>query len=261
MQPKLIEINGRPLAGGRLPAVCAPLVARTLELLLAEAAAVAAKKPDLLEWRVDFFDAIDDTQAVVEAARLIKQAAGGIPVLFTRRSMREGGEKIALAESEVIAMYRTVCASGHIDMIDYEMSNEVSDVREVRDFSRAAGVKLILSFHDFQGTPTSEFIRGKFEQGEQLGADVAKVAVMPRHMQDVLVLLGATLQASEQLTIPVVSMSMGGMGSVTRLCGWTFGSAMSFAVGQSSSAPGQMPIEDMNAALAVLRRSFGAPAL
>nr|MBA3774763.1 type I 3-dehydroquinate dehydratase [Ramlibacter sp.] len=58
MQAKAIELRGGPVGGGRVPAVCAPLVGRTREALLAEVAAVAARKPDILEWRVDFFEAI-----------------------------------------------------------------------------------------------------------------------------------------------------------------------------------------------------------
>jgi 3-dehydroquinate dehydratase I len=261
MQAKAIELNGRPIGSGGIPAVCAPLVGRTREKVLAEALVVAAKKPDILEWRVDFFEGIGDTAQVVDLAARIKQAAPGIPLLFTRRSSREGGENIALSETQVIALYRAVCASGHADLVDYEMGNEPAQVREVRELARDNSVKLILSFHDFERTPSLEVLGQRFEQAQRLGADVAKVAVMPRNMEDVLTLLSATLQASEKLDIPVVSMSMGGFGSVTRLCGWAFGSAMTFAVGEKSSAPGQMPIEDIDAGLAMLRRAFGKPQL
>jgi 3-dehydroquinate dehydratase-1 len=259
MQAKAIEFNGKPAGSSRFPAVCAPLVSRTREKLLAEVAVVAAKKPDILEWRVDFFDGITDSAQVIELAMRIKQAAAGIPVLFTRRSSREGGEKIALAEEQVISLYRAVCASGHVDMVDYEMSNAPAQVDQVRNMAQEHKVKLILSFHDFQRTPTLEFLAERFDQAQRLGADVAKVAVMPHGMEDVLTLLTATLQASQRLAIPVVSMSMGALGSVTRLCGWTFGSAMTFAVGENSSAPGQMPIADIDAGLAVLRKAFGKP--
>lgn len=261
MQAKAIEVNGRPAGSGRFPAVCAPLVGRTREKLLSEAAVVAAKKPDILEWRVDFFEGIGDTPQVVELAARIKQAAPGIPLLFTRRSSREGGENIALSEAQVIGLYGAVCASGHAEMVDYEMGNEPAQVREVRELAKDNNVKLILSFHDFKGTPSLQVLGQRFDQAQQLGADVAKVAVMPHNMEDVLTLLTATLQASEKLDIPVISMSMGGFGSVTRLCGWAFGSAMTFAVGESSSAPGQMPIEDINSGLAVLRKAFGKPQL
>jgi len=256
MHPKHIELNGAPLGGSRFPAICAPLVARTPAALLAETRAVAAKKPDLLEWRVDFFEQIADTSAVVEMAGAMKQAANGIPILFTRRSSAEGGEKISLPEEEVVALYRAVAASGHVDMLDFEMSNDPDHVRQVREMSRANRLKLILSFHDFSRTPPAAFITGRFAQAEALGADVAKVAVMPTAMEDVLTLLAATLQASQERGIPVVSMSMAGFGSVTRLCGWAFGSAMTFAIGQGSSAPGQMPIEDLTRALEILRQGF-----
>jgi 3-dehydroquinate dehydratase I len=259
MQPKAIQLNGKPLGGARFPAICAPLVGRTRQALLAEVTAVAAKQPDLLEWRVDFYEGIADTAAVVELAAGIRQGANGIPVLFTRRSSREGGEPIALSEDAVVALYRAVCESGHIDLVDFEMSNEPAHVRQLREISRSRAIPLILSFHDFQRTPALDVLNQRFAQAEQLGADVAKVAVMPRGMEDVLTLLTATLQASQELGIPVVSMSMAGLGSLTRLCGGAFGSALTFAIGQSGSAPGQMPIEDLNAGLAILRRTGGGP--
>lgn len=258
MTVRAIQLRGQPLAAGALPAVCAPLVARTRQALLAEAAAVAAKGPHLLEWRVDFFEGIADTGAVVELAGAIKRAAAGVPLLFTRRSSREGGEPIAIGEEQVIALCAAVCASGHVDLVDYEMGNEAAQVRQVREAARAADVQLVLSFHDFHATPPREALQQRFALAQQLGADVAKVAVMPRGMDDVLTLLAATLEASRTLQIPVVSMAMGGAGAITRLAGGLFGSALSFAVGQQASAPGQWPIEDLETALALLRRAGGA---
>ena len=258
MQPKAITLDGKPLGGARFPAICAPLVGRTRDALLAEAAAVAAKKPDLIEWRVDFFENVAQAKAVAELAQRIKGAVQGIPILFTCRSSREGGEKIALSQAEVVNLHRAVCESGQVDFIDFEMGNAPEQVRQVRDIARAHATQLILSFHDFQGTPAVADLIGRFAQAQQLGADVAKVAVMPRDMHDVLSLLDATLQSSRTLRIPLVSMAMGGPGAVTRLCGGAFGSAMSFAIGHSASAPGQLPIEDLDAGLAILRKALGA---
>jgi len=58
------------------------------------------------------------------------------------------------------------------------------------------------------------------------------------------------------LRIPVVSMSMGRLGAITRLSGWAFGSAMTFAVGENSSAPGQLAIEDVDTGLALLQKAL-----
>lgn len=262
MQPRPLLVNGQPLAGGRLPAVCAPLVARSEAALVEETRNVAAKRPDLLEWRVDFFERLADPPAVLRAAAAVRQAAAGLPILFTRRAQREGGQPIALDEPAVVALYEAILAGGHADLVDFEMDNDAAHLERVRAAARAAGTPLVLSFHDFQRTPDDAQLAARFAQARALGADVAKVAVMPQSLEDVHRLLGATLAASRTLDIPVISMSMGGLGAVSRLCGGVFGSALTFAVGAAASAPGQMPIEDVRAGLAVLARagSTGTPA-
>ena len=255
---KAIELRGKPVAGGKFPLICTPLVGRTREQILAEVQVVLAKKPDILEWRVDFFDGIANTSDVISVATAIKAGAAGIPLLFTRRSIREGGEKISLSEEKVIALYQAMCESRQIDLIDFEMGNDAAHIALVREAAKANDIKLVLSFHNFSFTPGLETLGQRFLQAEQLGADVAKVAVMPRSLEDVLTLLSATLSASQKLRIPLISMSMGPYGSLTRLFGWTFGSALTFAVGASSSAPGQVPIEDLNTVLAIVQKSLAA---
>ncbi|MEO7548710.1 MAG: type I 3-dehydroquinate dehydratase [Ramlibacter sp.] len=255
---KTISLPNHPALSGRFPLVCAPLVGRDRATLLAEAAAVAARGPDLLEWRVDFFEGIARTAEVAELTGALKQAAGGLPLLFTRRSAREGGEPIGLSEAQVLALYAAVCAQEQIDLIDFEMGNAPQDVTAVCAMARAHRIGLVLSFHDFQQTPAQASLVEKFSLAQELGADVAKVAVMPRRMEDVLALLAATLEASQKLAIPVVSMAMGGLGATTRVCGGAFGSALTFAVGQSGSAPGQMPIAGLSAALDLLRKAGAA---
>lgn len=255
MPARPIVLQDQALAAGRLPAICAPLVARTREALLAEIAVVAAKQPDLLEWRVDFFAAIANTTEVVATAKALHQAARGIPILFTRRSQREGGEPIAISEPQVLALYRAICDTGCVALVDFEMDNEPGNVVRMRELARSRKIPLVLSFHDFQKTPPRDELLAKFAKAEELGADIAKLAVMPQAMEDVHALLGATLQASHERGIPVVSMAMGPLGAISRVGGGVFGSALTFAVGASASAPGQMPIEDVRAGVAMLARA------
>ncbi|NCP39820.1 MAG: type I 3-dehydroquinate dehydratase [Rhodoferax sp.] len=254
--PQPITLNGQPIAGDKSPLICTPLVGRTREDILAELTVVIPKRPDVLEWRVDFFKQIGDTAAVIAAASAIKKEANGVPLLFTRRSIIEGGEVITLTEAQVIALYQAVCASGCVDLIDYEMANDMAHIGQIRDAAKTNGVQLVLSFHNFSCTPEPGAIAAKFLQAEQLGADVAKVAVMPKDLDDVLTLLAATRSASKTLRIPLISMAMGPLGAVTRLVGGVFGSSLTFAVGASSSAPGQIPIEDIRLVLTVLQQSM-----
>ena len=80
---------------------------------------------------------------------------------------------------------------------------------------------------------------------------------MPRDRADVLTLLAATAQADDKAKIPLISMSMGPLGAVTRMIGGAFGSSLSFAVGEGSSAPGQMPIADLKTVYDIIARARG----
>ncbi len=259
MANKTINIRGRKLGGESplVPLICAPLIGRTRERILAEAAIVAAKGCDLIEWRVDFFERIGETAAVLDAARDLRAAAGDMPIIFTRRSVNEGGEPISINDADVVRLYEVVSASQLVDFVDFEMGNDALLVRQVIATAHQHETRVILSYHNFTETPSQAFMVERFVEAEQLGADMAKVAVMPRDRNDVLALLAATALAEETAQIPLISMSMGALGAITRMIGGEFGSALSFAVGDSSSAPGQLPIADLNQIAEIIRRTRG----
>lgn len=252
---KLIEVQGKPLGGGALPIIITPLVGKTAAAILEEVAAIVPKNPDLLEWRIDFFAAIGDAKAVVDTALAIRKASGAIPVLLTRRNVTEGGNPIPIDEAAVVAMYTAACEARCVEIIDYELSNAPADLQRLRVVSKVNAVAMIMSYHNFQMTPDAATLDSKFVAAERLGADVAKVAVMPKSEQDVLTLLAATDRARQQVGVPLISMSMGGIGSLSRIMGWVYGSAATFAVGKSSSAPGQIAVEDLRTALAIVRKA------
>jgi len=256
MPQKIVDVRGRKL-GGETPLICTPLVGRKPEDVLGETTTVLAKRPDVIEWRVDHFDGIADTSLVRKVARDIRNAAGDTPIILTRRSIREGGAPIELDDEGVVRLYDAVCADHNVDFVDFEMSNEAEHVRRVIAAAHKESTRVILSYHNFSYTPGLEVLVQHFLEAERLGGDVGKVAVMPRDRTDVLTLLAATAQADAKVRIPLISMSMGPLGALTRLVGGVFGSALSFAVGAGSSAPGQMPIADLSAVYDVLHRARG----
>ena len=259
-QIKAVDARGRKL-GGDTPLLCAPLVGRTRARLLAEATRVLKQKPDLVEWRVDFFDAIGDTGAVVEAARALRDVVGKRPVVFTCRAESGGGERIALDREAIVALYDAVAASGLVDFVDFELDNDPAHVRRVRESTRRHDVRLILSYHNLAYTPGLDFLIDRVLEAERLGADVAMLQVMPTRRRDVLTLLSATEQADERARIPVISMAVGPLGAASRLVGGLFGSWLSFAVAESASAPGQIPLGDLVAVFDIIRRVRGGAML
>jgi len=248
---KILKIRDKIL-GGPVPLICLPLVAADQATLLAQAAEVCSFDPDVIEWRVDKFEAILDTDAVLAALGALREAIGNIPLIFTCRVIHEGGFQEIPAENR-LRLNKVVIASGLTDLIDTEMSNSEAMVAETKAACRSAGCPLILSYHNFDETPDEAFILDRLVTAGKLGADVAKVAVMPQTYKDVLTLLGATYTARiERLDIPIITMAMGEEGGITRIAGGLFGSDLTFAIGKASSAPGQIPISDLRKAWSAL---------
>ena len=258
-EPRHIELRGRPVGAGAFPLIITPLVGRTPAELEAELEAVVSKQPDMLEWRIDFFDGIADPALVRDTARAIRRAAGALPILLTRRNVTEGGHAVPISEPAVVDLLAGACEARWVDLIDYELSNAAADMARLRAVSTANGVALVASYHNFECTPDLDTLVGRFAEAGRRGADVAKVAVMPKDPQDVLTLLAATYRASRTLDLPLISMSMGGLGALSRVVGWMYGSAATFAVGKSSSAPGQITVEQLRAMLTAFRQAAGGP--
>ena len=253
---KPLILNGTAIGGGKEPLICTSLIAKNEAELLSELAIVVQKSPDIIEWRVDFFEEIGDVACVLSAAQKIRESAKGIPIIFTRRSTLEGGETIAINEDQVLEIYQAVCASKCVDFIDSELSRDPIHFKAALNAAHSNGIKLIASFHNFQLTPSKAEIVEKFVLAEKMGADIAKVAVMPRVIDDVLTLLSATIEGNRTIKLPIISMSMGPFGSLSRLFGWALGSSVTFAVCNKASAPGQVPIAELRTVLEIVHRSL-----
>ena len=115
---------------------------------------------------------------------------------------------------------------------------------------------MVGSNHDFGGTPDKADLLYRLRRMQDLGADIPKIAVMPKSEADVIALLDATQEMHTRYADrPIITMSMG-RGVISRLCGEYFGSAMTFgAVGQVS-APGQIPADELRSVLAILHRAL-----
>ena len=245
--------------GGETPLICTPLVGRTRERVLAEAATVVAKKPDVIEWRVDYFEAIGDTTAVLDTAKALRAAVGDTPIIFTRRSIKEGRRADRARRRGVVRLYDAVGASGLVDFLDFEMGNEPrARAPRASTSARKHGVRVILSYHNFAYTPGAGFPRPALSRSRATGCRCREGrGDAARRGWTCSTLLAATAHADAKARIPLISMSMGPLGAVTRMIGGVFGSSLSFAVGAASSAPGQIPIADLAVVYDVIRRSLG----
>lgn len=236
--------------GGTL--ICVPLIGKTLDELKANARILATAGADLIEWRVDHFAQVREPQLVQQALSDIRQILADIPLLFTFRSKKEGGET-EISDEAYFELNRQAAISGLADLIDIELFNDEAHIRAVIDAAHGAGVKVIMSNHDFHKTPAQEDIIYRLRRMQELGADLPKIAVMPQTPQDVLTLLSATLTMKEKYaTRPIITMSMAKMGGISRVTGRLFGSAMTFGTVGQASAPGQIAIKELREMMDIL---------
>ena len=75
------------------PKVIVPIVANTADGIIAKGRELAQIPLDVVEWRVDFYDDVFDTDKVLSTLKGLREALGDIPILFTFRTSKEGGEK------------------------------------------------------------------------------------------------------------------------------------------------------------------------
>ncbi|WP_238153610.1 type I 3-dehydroquinate dehydratase, partial [Bacillus pumilus] len=203
---KSVQTGGQPM-------ICTPLIGQTKEELFHEVEVLTEKKPDVIEWRADFFHHLHDKEQVIETLKGMVEKAKGIPFLFTIRSEKEGGESISLSENEKVSLLVELCSTQLVDAVDYELMHDVTHLQQVSQAAKSNGVTLIVSYHDFQRTPELDRLMQLFVNAESVGADIAKIAVMPHSYEDALTLLSATSHANKQLSIPVISMAMGEYGA------------------------------------------------
>ncbi len=238
--------------GEGTPKICVPLTDTDIKSLKLSLDSVKEAPYDLVEWRADHFENLKDKEARDLALKVLREALGDTPLLFTVRTVREGGmaDTDAVDYEEIIS---DVIKTGMADIIDVELSCGEKPLQELIKKAHESGVFVIASKHDFSATPSRDEIVGVLVHMQCLGADIVKYAVTPNSERDVLTLLDATLTMKEHHgETPVITMSMGDMGTVSRLTGRLFGSAVTFGTVTKASAPGQIPADRLAEFLEIL---------
>ena len=275
-----MEVRGVKIGEG-IPKIIVPIVGTTKREILEAASSIMENAPkgnvlkgnalgknaigekvfegnvfDLVEWRADWFEDVFEFGKVEDVLKELREELGDIPLLFTFRTAREGGDK-AISVDEYKRLNIMAAQTGLVDLIDVEAFTGDDVVREIIEEAHRAGVKVVGSNHDFDKTPEKEDIVGRLRRMQELGADIPKIAVMPGSREDVLTLLAATQEMSSQYAEgPIITMSMSGTGLVSRLCGEVFGSSCTFGTVGKASAPGQIGAEELAGVLRLIHTNF-----
>jgi len=210
--------------------IAIPIFQKDKESILEVAKDCIIKGADILELRIDGMENPNPT-IVREILEEIN-----FPTIATNRIASEGGSFKGSEEDRIQILQE--CAD-IADFIDVELQTDKKLIESITD----TGVKTIISYHNFKQTPSLDFLSDIVYQEKEIG-DIAKIAVMPNNLEDTLTIL-AILSHFDN----TVAISMGELGSYTRVIASKFNAPFTFAVANDVTAPGQIDIDTMKVLL------------
>jgi 3-dehydroquinate dehydratase / shikimate dehydrogenase len=157
-------------------------------------------------------------------------------VIATMRRRAAGG-KSAGGLHEQMSLLRLAAESGCV-WCDVEVeSAEQLDKYGLAEL-RQVGARVMISFHDFRGTPRD--MKAVVRRLERCGGDAIKIAAHARTIGDSVRVL-ATAQRKRH----VVAVPMGEIGLPARVLALRAGSALAYAAADQATAPGQLSVDEM----------------
>ncbi len=177
---------------------------------------------DACELRMDFLDAEN------RAAAASFPSTVDIPVILTYRRKVDGGEYTGSEKQRKAELMKAL--DGDFSYVDLE-----EDLKrgELDRKAEERGIGIIRSCHDFTGVPDDIYAR--ILQMAKRG-DVAKMAVTPKSIQDVITLFNAE---RELKGVKKIIIGMGAFGTPTRILYRRTGSMLTFC-SENGTAPGQL---------------------
>lgn len=183
--------------------------------------------------------------AQVQVALAAVRGACSLPLLLTYRSATEGGKGAGHGQGYEDYLASLLQLRPPVAAVDIEMACPASKALVAE--AKAGGYDVVGSCHDFTATPSGAQITQKLAQITAAGADVTKVAYMPRDAQDVAALRHAAHDfAGAYPHQPLIAISMGQLGAPSRT---DLANCLTFATITDgvASAPGQATIAHMKA--------------
>lgn len=240
---RIFKIRNLVIGDGK-PKICVPLMGDK-DSVFGIAKAVRKTHADMVEWRADTDPDPKGREKVLETVKILRMILGDIPLLFTFRTRAEGG-CADISEEDYKELNLKMIRSRLVDLIDIEFFREEENLKEMIKCAKEHNIGTVLSCHDFENTPEAGEIVKILTNMQNAGGDLVKMAVMPKSDSDVIQLLLATWEMKKSHSdTPVITMSMGKRGTLSRICGELFGSAVTFAAYENVSAPGQLHVEEV----------------
>lgn len=218
--------------------LCIPTIAKTVEEMLGDAAAAAAMGADLVELRLDHLSSF---QPRPDLQRLLSSRP--LPVLVTYRPKWEGGEYEGDDESRIEALRLAVELGADYVDVEFKVAEKLLNLMSGR---KPENVKLVISSHNYETTPSVEELGNLAASIQSLGADIVKIATTANDISDVSRMFQLLVHSQEK-QVPTIGLVMKDRGVISRLLCPKFGGYLTFGALNKGreSAPGQIAASDL----------------
>lgn len=195
---------------------------------------------DVVEVKVDNFDGYNEFFTFLDMEK-------DVPTILTleRPAEQEGDNPIGRESRELVERLE-----GRIDYVDVELDNRSDQLtheeyRKRRDSiietAHENDIEVIVSYHDYESTPSLPELEGILESERSAGADLAKICTTAEERSDNYPVMNLV----EESDIPIVAWAMGEEGLISRYLHQLVGGEWSFASYEDESAPGQRDIRSV----------------
>ena len=189
---------------------------------------------DILEIRVDQFKKSEPNYVrdIIASKKKI-----GVPLILTVRSKEEGGQK-SITDKAKLNIFKENISS--VDAIDIELASPI--LTDIVKLAKKNKKTIIISWHNFKSTPNEKILKGVLVKAKKSGAHIVKIAAKANKMDDVINLAEFT---RENKAKNLIVISLGDIGSISRLLFPMLGSLITYAYIKKPSGLGQVPLKDL----------------
>lgn len=194
---------------------------------------------DVLEVRADLCKEISEVnvrQVVERGARV------GIPVILTVRNDPAEGAVREISDQQKYDIFNSLISL--VDAVDIEGRSPL--LSQVVDLAREHQKTVIVSSHNFQETLPDVDLDAMVEKARQQGADIIKIAMHANTDEDLRRMAAIMMRHPDK---KLVTISLGEIGSVSRLVFPLLGSLLTFSFLNKATAPGQIPLKQLQSDL------------
>ncbi|MFA5772711.1 MAG: type I 3-dehydroquinate dehydratase [Thermoplasmata archaeon] len=198
---------------------CVTLIEKTPEDMINASKRSKEMGADLVELRLDFLE-----QPTPDAVQTLKNGIQ-IPAIITIRPETDGGSFKGSEQDRVQLLEAAIKAK--FDYVDVEMKMEKDPLQRLIKMCNENNVVSIVSYHDFESTPSSNDMFENMKKCIDLGGKVAKIAVMTKVFEDVVEIFKACDLAKND-GFEFIAIGMGVLGYETRIHAPLMGSKIAY---------------------------------